>query len=101
MSTLAQSNDTEMRRLGELLQDFEKHIAAAAPSLPAEDKALAKEKVQEIAAAAAKPEDGALRRTGRAAMLVLTGLAASLPDINKIVEAVGKILESVGKFVKP
>ena len=54
MSTLAQSNDTEMRRLGELLQDFEKHIAAAAPSLPAEDKALAKEKVQEIAAAAAK-----------------------------------------------
>ena len=100
MSTLAQSNDTEMRCLGELLQELEKHIAAA-PSIPSEDKALAKEKVQEIAAAAAKPEDGAMRRTGRAAMLVLTGLAASLPDINKIVEAVGKILESVGKFVKP
>lgn len=34
-------------------------------------------------------------------MFVLTGLAASHPDINKLVEAVGKILESVNKFVNP
>ena len=97
VSHLTQSDNAEIRRLGELLQDLAKRLDAT-PSVSAEDKALAKEKIQEIAAAATKPEDGALRKAGRGALLALKGLAGALPDLNKIVESVGKIMESVGSI---
>ncbi len=94
LQSLAETNP----ELAKLLAELEAKLAAA-PGLTPDDKALASEKVGEIAkAAAATAEDGALVKAGRTALLTLKGLAGALPDITKIIEAVGKAMEAIGKL---
>ena len=94
VQSLAGSNP----ELAKLLADLEAKLAAA-PELSHDDKALASEKVAEIAQAAAAPtQDGVLRKAGRAALMTLKGLAGALPDVAKVIEAVGKAMDAVGKL---
>ena len=98
VQSLAGSDHQEVRKMGELLAELEKRLATA-PGLTSDDKALASEKVTEIAkAVAASPPEGALRKAGRAALLTLKGLAGALPDVAKIIEAVGKAMDAIGKL---
>jgi DNA-binding NtrC family response regulator len=87
----------EMPKLDELISALEQRLSTA-PTLTSEDKELVQEKLAEIAKAANRPEDTVLRKAGRSALLALKGLAGSLPDVVKILEAAGKIIDAAGKF---
>ena len=84
--------------LAKLLAELGQRLAAS-PQLSVSDKSLAAEKVVEIAQAAAAPAaDSVLKKTGRAALMTLKGLAGALPDVAKVIEAVGKAMDAIGKI---
>jgi len=87
----------EVPKLDELIKALEQRLATA-PTLTSEDRELVEEKLADITKAANRPEDTVLRRAGRSALLALKGLAGSLPDVVKILEAAGKIIDAAGKF---
>ena len=97
MQSLGASGDENLRQLSLLLDDLHKQLMIA-PALSQEDRALAVEKVAELAKAAASTKEGVLRKSGELALLALKGLATGIPEIVKIVDSIGKVVDAVGRM---
>ena len=92
----------------ELLKELEEAISnpsatrcANETNLDDEDKAEALEAVKDLAEAGKNPGDRAMKKIGKRATRLLTGMATTLPTATKFVEACNKLLPEIAKIFGP
>ena len=94
---LPDSNSKE-REIKELLSKLEEAINST-PELGEEDKTEALEQVATLEEAGANPNEGKWKKAAKTATLALKGLAASLPQATKFIEACDKILPHLTQLI--
>ena len=97
INQLPDSNSKEPG-IKELLSQLQKAINST-PELKEEDKTEALEQVATLGEAGANPNDGKWKKAAKTATLALKGLAASLPQATKFIEACDKILPDLTQLI--
>ncbi|MEM6752746.1 MAG: hypothetical protein AAF630_07240 [Cyanobacteria bacterium P01_C01_bin.38] len=94
ISQLPASSEPEKPGIKELLEQLKTAIESES-NLSDDDKVTALEEVETLAEAGQKPEEGAMQKQAKRAILTLKGLVSSLPAAAKLVESVQKLVPMI------